>query len=111
MKRKSGKLRPLHLPSPVPVRADDRGRPVTVGPADGSGTGSRAGSAAGSSTGSAAGSHEGGMKEVVQIREIWRIDDEWWREPVSRLYFEVVLEDGKRAVLYRDLTDGRWYRQ
>ena len=84
----SRKLRPLHLPSPVSVRTDARGRPTAVG--------SRRAS---------------GSKEVVQIREVWRIDDEWWREPVSRLYFDAVLEDGKRMILYRDLMEGGWYAQ
>ena len=120
---KSKKLRPLHLPSPVAVRADARGRPTAVGSASGSASGSTRrvtrGAARGSTgrttsasaTGPADSSKRAGMKEVVQIREIWRIDDEWWREPVARLYFDVVLEEGKRTILYRDLTDGRWYRQ
>jgi len=113
VKRK--KLRPLHLPSPATVRADARGRPTAVGSAresaSGSTRGARSGSVSGSARGPASGSKRAGMKEVVQIREIWRIDDEWWRDPVSRLYFDVVLEEGKRTILYRDLTDGRWYRQ
>ena len=40
----------------------------------------------------------------------WR--DEWWRErPVSRLYFEVALEDGRTLTVYRDLANCEWYRQ
>ena len=49
---------------------------------------------------------------VVAINDRWRIDDEWWRrEPVSRLYYEVLLASGQRLVLYKDLTDDCWYRQ
>lgn len=49
---------------------------------------------------------------VKAIEDRWRIDDEWWRkEPVSRLYYEVVLESGQQLVLYKDLTTGEWHRQ
>lgn len=82
------RLRPLGSPSPLRVRTDPRGRPVEV---------CRPG-------------RRGGSK-VVSIHEIWRIDDEWWRRPVSRLYYRVVLENGKMMAIYRDLTEGRWYAQ
>ena len=42
-------------------------------------------------------------------QKIWRIDDEWWRSPISRLYYQVVLENGRVMTLYRDLTDECWY--
>jgi len=49
---------------------------------------------------------------IAAIEDRWRIDDEWWRrEPVSRLYFSTCLASGHRLVLYKDLTDNRWYRQ
>ena len=49
---------------------------------------------------------------VAAIDDRWRIDDEWWRrEPVSRLYYAVLLKSGQRLVLYRDLAGGCWYRQ
>lgn len=48
---------------------------------------------------------------VAAERERWRIDDEWWRRPVSRMYHVVALDDGTLLTLYRDETDGRWYRQ
>ena len=46
---------------------------------------------------------------IEAIRESWRIDDEWWRRPISRLYHEVVLETGAILTLYRDLEEGGWY--
>lgn len=50
--------------------------------------------------------------KVASIEDCWRIDDEWWREkPVSRLYFEVLLEDGRRLTVFKDLLQGQWYRQ
>lgn len=48
---------------------------------------------------------------VDSVREIWRIDDEWWRQPVSRRYHEVVLEGGRRVVLFEDLVTGDWFVQ
>ena len=50
-------------------------------------------------------------RRVEVVRERWRIDDEWWREPISREYRAVVLDDGRVLTLYRDLADGRWYAQ
>jgi hypothetical protein len=42
----------------------------------------------------------------------WRVDDEWWREkPLSRLYFECLLEDGRRITVFHDLITSKWYRQ
>jgi hypothetical protein len=49
---------------------------------------------------------------VISIEDKWRIDDEWWRkEPVSRLYYNVLLASGQRLVLYKDLVNGGWYEQ
>jgi hypothetical protein len=49
--------------------------------------------------------------QVEAIQEIWQVDDEWWRTPLSRLYYRVVLENGRLMILFRDLLDGTWYRQ
>jgi hypothetical protein len=49
---------------------------------------------------------------VLSIEDAWRIDDEWWRsEPVSRLYYAVLFRSGQRLVIYKDLNNGKWYRQ
>lgn len=49
---------------------------------------------------------------VESVLETWRVEDEWWRErPVSRMYYRVILEDGRVVDLYRALLSGRWYRQ
>ena len=46
------------------------------------------------------------------VPESWRVDDEWWREgPVSRLYFRLLMEDGRTVTAYRDLVTGRWAKQ
>jgi len=49
---------------------------------------------------------------VEAVLETWRIDDEWWRpQPVSRVYYALLLEDGRTVTVYRDLASARWWRQ
>jgi hypothetical protein len=49
---------------------------------------------------------------VGVLREEWRIVDRWWtEEPVDRRYFDVVLETGENAVVYRDGETGAWFTQ
>ena len=51
-------------------------------------------------------------QRITAIEDRWRIDDEWWRrEPVSRLYYAVLLASGHRFVFYKDLINSCWYRQ
>jgi hypothetical protein len=50
--------------------------------------------------------------DVALVREEWRVVDRWWTdEPVSRRYFEVVLESGQNAVVFRDQDAGCWFSQ
>jgi hypothetical protein len=60
----------------------------------------------------------GGMPErvnrlaVAVVREEWRVVDRWWtEEPVSRRYFDVVLESGELAIVFRDEEEGGWFAQ
>jgi hypothetical protein len=49
---------------------------------------------------------------VEVIREEWRVVDRWWtEEPVSRRYFEVVLQSGENAVVFRDEERSCWFTQ
>ena len=49
---------------------------------------------------------------VAVIREEWRVVDRWWtEEPVDRRYFDVVLDTGENAVVYRDEESGAWFTQ
>lgn len=86
--RKGALLRPLNQPARVAVRTDGDGRPLALRTRRGR-----------------------PMEGIAQIRESWRIDDEWWRRPVSREYHQVVLESGKVTTLYLDLAEGGWYLQ
>jgi hypothetical protein len=49
---------------------------------------------------------------VAVLREEWRVVDRWWtEEPVSRRYFDVVLESGRNVVVFRDEEVGTWFSQ
>jgi hypothetical protein len=49
---------------------------------------------------------------VAVVREEWRIVDRWWtEEPVDRRYFDLVLETGEHAVVYRDGESRAWFTQ
>lgn len=50
-------------------------------------------------------------RRVTQIIDVWRIDDEWWREEIQRRYFLLELDDGSDASVFQDLVSGRWYEQ
>ena len=80
--------RPLNRPRPLRVEAGDDGRPTAVW-------------------------LSGRRYAVEAVLETWRIDDEWWRkQPVSRLYYSLLLEDGRTCiVVYRNLENGRWLKQ
>jgi hypothetical protein len=50
--------------------------------------------------------------QVAVVREEWRVVDRWWTdEPVDRRYFDVVLESGENACVYRDEEAGSWFSQ
>ncbi len=78
------RLKPLGKPRRVQVVTDPSGAPLRVSPGR-------------------------SWRSVLSIRERWRIDDEWWRRPLSREYFEVVLQDGRVVELYRDLEQDTWH--
>jgi hypothetical protein len=49
---------------------------------------------------------------VALVREHWRVVDRWWTdEPIDRRYFDLVLETGENAVVYRDGESGVWFTQ
>ncbi len=49
---------------------------------------------------------------VESVADRWRLDDEWWRgRPVSRIYYECLVDGGLRVTVFRDLVTGEWYQQ
>lgn len=57
------------------------------------------------------GGQEATAAVVEAILESWRIDDEWWRQLISRRYFAMLLEGGTRVVLFEDLVTHEWFMQ
>jgi len=51
------------------------------------------------------------QRRVAQVQDVWRVDDEWWRNPISRRYYRLVLEDGTLRTVYHDLVADAWYEQ
>ena len=56
---------------------------------------------------------ERGVRRAVEsVEDIWRVEDGWRRRPpVSRTYFEVLLEDGRRLSIFHDHLREEWRRQ
>ena len=53
-----------------------------------------------------------GRGAVDSVREEWLVEDRWWTaRPLRRRYFELTLADGANAVVFCDLTSGKWYSQ
>jgi hypothetical protein len=77
---------PVGIPREIKVIADERGGPVAV-------------------------VLDSVQRRVARITNVWRIDDEWWREEISRLYFQVELDDGYIITIFHDLISHKWYRQ
>lgn len=81
------RLRPLNEPQAVLVETDVDGRPAAV-------------------------ILHSRRLVVEDVLDGWRIDDEWWRErPVSRLYWQVVLKDGRSLTVFHDLLEHQWWQQ
>ncbi len=94
------RLRALNAPRRIDVEVDGRGAPRTIVlKPRGDGGGWRT------------------MEEdekrwtVESVGEIWRVDDEWWRQPISRRYVEVMLEAGGHTMLFEDLLTHEWFIQ
>jgi hypothetical protein len=53
-----------------------------------------------------------GEAAVDAVAEDWVVEDRWWTgRPLRRRYFELVLADGRNAVVFRDLERGKWFAQ
>ncbi len=55
---------------------------------------------------------DGARVLIAGIQDVWLSEDEWWRPvPIDRLYFAIVLENGRYLTIFRDRSTGRWYEQ
>ncbi len=80
-------LRRLNAPRPVEVRTDVGGVPRAL-------------------------RHNSQWLQVDEVLDRYRTDDRWWTaEPVSRTYYELLLEDGRVVTVFRDEVRDRWCEQ
>ncbi len=49
-----------------------------------------------------------GRRTIVEVCNRWRVEEDWWRAPISRDYFKVVARDWL-ALVYLDRVDGTWH--
>ncbi len=84
---RTDRVRPLNLPCPVRVTLDERtDLPITL--------------------------HEPRRSRAIErVQDSWQVDDEWWREPISRRYVQVILHDGALCTLFHDRIADRWFEQ
>ena len=79
-------IRPLYTPKPVEVREGTEREPVSV-------------------------RVERRWQRVARIDDMWTFDLWWLPEPVTRSYYRIDPDDGRRITLFHDRSDDRWYRQ
>ena len=77
---------PLNIPRDIRVTADEDGSPVFVW-------------------------IRNRQRRVARVRNVWRIDDEWWRQEIARRYFELELSNGSMITVFQDLISGNWFLQ
>ena len=81
-----GAIRFLNLPNPIRVVESTDGKPQEIG--------------------------NNPQLKVVAVEDMWRIDDEWWRdECISRIYYKCLLRDGLQITIFRDIQTSIWYKQ
>lgn len=83
-------VRSLNLPQLIEVEEDDGHRPLAI----------------------VSRPHRNQRMIVIEIKEIWDIRDEWWKETsIARRYFTVITENGNKSTIFRDLYSGIWFQQ
>ncbi len=50
-------------------------------------------------------------RAIECVQDSWDVDDEWWRDPISRYYIRVILRDGAIRTLFHDRIADRWFAQ
>ncbi len=92
----AGTLRRLNAPRASEVRAGEDGVP----------------SALRQPVGQASACRDKPWLAVGEVLDSYRTDDRWWTgSPISRMYYELLLEDGRALTVFQDLIGGAWCEQ
>ncbi len=51
----------------------------------------------------------GRCDQVISISRRWRVNESWWRQEVSREYFQIETARGLVGEVYRNMLSGLWY--
>ena len=82
-----GDIRPLNEPTALPVKIDADGLLIAL-------------------------KVRGRWLNVESVSDRWRIEDEWWREqPVIRMYYKCVVDQGIEITAFQDIVTGLWHMQ
>lgn len=80
-------LRRLNAPRPIDVRLDSTSAPVAL-------------------------QRNGRWLNVIELLDRYRTDDRWWTEqPISRTYYELLLEDDRIVAIFHDEIEESWFLQ
>jgi len=53
----------------------------------------------------------GTSQTIIRVQDTWLIEEEWWRQPIRRQYFHVLLAHGQQMTIFHDRTNGSWWDQ
>lgn len=48
---------------------------------------------------------------VMQIQDVWIVQDEWWRKEIDRQYFALLMMNGELRTIFHDRLEDAWYEQ
>lgn len=54
---------------------------------------------------------QGQPHPVAEITRQWRVQSDWWHEPLWRHYFKLTTTTGLLLIIYHDLLADQWYVQ
>lgn len=50
-------------------------------------------------------------EQVMQVQDVWIVQDEWWRAEIDRQYFALLMMNGELRTVFHDRVDDAWYEQ
>lgn len=48
---------------------------------------------------------------VMQIQDVWIVQDEWWRKEIDRQYFALLMMNGELRTVFHDRVEDIWFEQ